>query len=732
MDAVLFPAGGELGAAAGGNEGGGGDSLGTRLVVGDLSFGAGKKAKGEDGAAAPAAAPGPSASAVFVKGLPFSATEDELHAFFGECGTVSNVYMLTFEDSGKFRGLCKVTFENAGAAAKAVAEKNGADWSGHSIGVELAIAHAPRASPSPGGAFSPGSPGGGSDRPAGGGGGAPRPPPPPPPATDAPLSALAFVLSTHGAAPYVPPATAMELEDGAAPYAPPATAMELEDGAAPYVPPATAVGGAGEFEGDAAVVGEYTPAPSAAAACAPSSGPPTAATWALESLRWHLRGERRVLAAAAAAAEAEARRRRSASSPHGGADSDASTPSARGCGNLKRARAASAPAAGAPSGAHSSLPPWLAIHPAWLAVPGVGAAAMARAAGGGGAPAAPAGAPPAPAPPDFFASLLQGALSGSGASGLHGGGGGGGGGDGCAGGSPWRGLSRSALGCAWPLPPPPPLPRVTAPLPAADDGAWAGALLARAGGGSHASAGAGAGVGGAAPCTAPAPARASAADASALDPFSTGDECTLFASAWGDMSRGGGGGLVVALAAAGAAVGAPAVLPSRGVPTVLLPLPAAPPHALLAVGSADGALHVVGFDVGGGGAPPTALTLLAGGGPVLHVAAAPPGRGEVGALAHVAAVTADGTLRQWRLCARGGGERGVRAAAHVTASLLPPLEGAGAGAVVASVSLRPPMPHAPPAPAALILGPPQHACEGGVPRERATWVWDADAGAWTR
>ncbi len=112
-----------------------------------------KKAKANSGAAVPtapaAAAADPAAVTVFVKGLPFSVTEEDLRAMFGECGTVTDLYMLTFEDTGKFRGMCKVTFSSAEEAAKACAEKNGLDVGGRSIGVEIANAgpRAPRASP---------------------------------------------------------------------------------------------------------------------------------------------------------------------------------------------------------------------------------------------------------------------------------------------------------------------------------------------------------------------------------------------------------------------------------------------------------------------------------------------------------------------------------------------------------------------------------------------------------
>jgi hypothetical protein len=124
----------------------------------------------------------------------------------------------------------------------------------------------------------------------------------------------------------------------------------------------------------------------------------------------------------------------------------------------------------------------------------------------------------------------------------------------------------------------------------------------------------------------------------------------------------------------------------------------------------------------------TTITLLVGGGPVLHVACAPLASGG----AYVAAATADGSLRQWRVALREGRPR---ASAHVTASLLPLLEGLGGpggGAVVARVELLPRAgaDGAEVAPAALLLGPPP--AEAGAARARAAWAWDADAGAWAR
>lgn len=47
---------------------------------------------------------------VYVGGLPFAASEEELRAVWGECGAVEALDMLTFADSGKFKGIAFITF----------------------------------------------------------------------------------------------------------------------------------------------------------------------------------------------------------------------------------------------------------------------------------------------------------------------------------------------------------------------------------------------------------------------------------------------------------------------------------------------------------------------------------------------------------------------------------------------------------------------------------------------
>ncbi|OJD31685.1 rna binding protein rnp24 [Diplodia corticola] len=58
---------------------------------------------------------------VFVGNLSFDATRDDLIAHYSKCGEVADVFMATFQDTGKCKGYAWVTFETLDAAAAAVA-----------------------------------------------------------------------------------------------------------------------------------------------------------------------------------------------------------------------------------------------------------------------------------------------------------------------------------------------------------------------------------------------------------------------------------------------------------------------------------------------------------------------------------------------------------------------------------------------------------------------------------
>lgn len=51
---------------------------------------------------------------VYVGGLPFAASEEELREVWGECGAIESLDMLTFADSGKFKGIAFITFATVG------------------------------------------------------------------------------------------------------------------------------------------------------------------------------------------------------------------------------------------------------------------------------------------------------------------------------------------------------------------------------------------------------------------------------------------------------------------------------------------------------------------------------------------------------------------------------------------------------------------------------------------
>ena len=47
---------------------------------------------------------------VMVGGMPYYITEDDIHEFFKECGTIAELDCMTFVDTGKFKGIAFITF----------------------------------------------------------------------------------------------------------------------------------------------------------------------------------------------------------------------------------------------------------------------------------------------------------------------------------------------------------------------------------------------------------------------------------------------------------------------------------------------------------------------------------------------------------------------------------------------------------------------------------------------
>lgn len=74
---------------------------------------------------------------VYVGNLNYSTTEQELHSFFSDCGTVTDVAVLMDKITGKARGFAFVTFEDADGMHKAIS-KNGSDMMGRNLKISQA------------------------------------------------------------------------------------------------------------------------------------------------------------------------------------------------------------------------------------------------------------------------------------------------------------------------------------------------------------------------------------------------------------------------------------------------------------------------------------------------------------------------------------------------------------------------------------------------------------------
>ncbi|KKK24504.1 RNA binding protein [Aspergillus rambellii] len=99
---------------------------GRRVLIKDAKNYEGRpeKPQGEgqnNGSASSTAASGrPPSKRVFVGNLGFDATKEVIEEHFAKCGTVTNVHVATFQDSGKCKGYAWVEFEELAAAEAAV------------------------------------------------------------------------------------------------------------------------------------------------------------------------------------------------------------------------------------------------------------------------------------------------------------------------------------------------------------------------------------------------------------------------------------------------------------------------------------------------------------------------------------------------------------------------------------------------------------------------------------
>lgn len=75
---------------------------------------------------------------LYVGNLSFSATTDSLRATFAEFGEVTDVHVVTDRETGQSRGFGFVTLDSDAAAAKAIAQMNGAMVDGRPLKVNEA------------------------------------------------------------------------------------------------------------------------------------------------------------------------------------------------------------------------------------------------------------------------------------------------------------------------------------------------------------------------------------------------------------------------------------------------------------------------------------------------------------------------------------------------------------------------------------------------------------------
>ncbi|PIA52991.1 hypothetical protein AQUCO_01000690v1 [Aquilegia coerulea] len=69
------------------------------------------------------------ATKVYVGGIPYYSSEDDIRSFFESCGTITEMDCMTFPETGKFRGIAMITFKTEAAAKRALA-LDGADMGG--------------------------------------------------------------------------------------------------------------------------------------------------------------------------------------------------------------------------------------------------------------------------------------------------------------------------------------------------------------------------------------------------------------------------------------------------------------------------------------------------------------------------------------------------------------------------------------------------------------------------
>src|SRR5438874_812752 len=78
------------------------------------------------------------AKRIYVGGLPYSATDEQLQTLFAECGTVTSANVITDRYSGEAKGFGFVEMSNDGEADKAISTLNGTTMGGRTLVVNEA------------------------------------------------------------------------------------------------------------------------------------------------------------------------------------------------------------------------------------------------------------------------------------------------------------------------------------------------------------------------------------------------------------------------------------------------------------------------------------------------------------------------------------------------------------------------------------------------------------------
>jgi RNA recognition motif-containing protein len=81
---------------------------------------------------------------LFIGGLPFSTSTEELSQLFKQLAGVENVAVVTDRDTGRSRGFAFVEMTTSEAADEAVRKFNGTTLGGRTLTVEIARPSAPR------------------------------------------------------------------------------------------------------------------------------------------------------------------------------------------------------------------------------------------------------------------------------------------------------------------------------------------------------------------------------------------------------------------------------------------------------------------------------------------------------------------------------------------------------------------------------------------------------------